>query len=180
MLLSKELPSSSHGYSDSFSWTLALWRGNYGHQRSVLWGGILSLSIIFSVQVWQWRILTIKKETLYEKSNIISFYTFVIEITLTKEPWSLCYLVVFFGFHSHYLHPNVTWFPVVLVARKHGLTVLLCPFITILGIFTRCVSYSRNFLVCCERKYFPILMWSKFNIVLCNSLLWKGYFQGCR
>lgn len=73
MLLSKELSSSSHGYSDSFSWTLALWRGNYGHQRSVLRGGILSLSIIFSVQVWQWRILTIKKETLYEKSNIISF-----------------------------------------------------------------------------------------------------------
>lgn len=83
------------------------------------WGGILSLSITFSVQVWQWRILTIRKETLYEKSNIINFYTFVIGITLTKEPWSLCYLVVFFGFHSHYLHSNHTWFPVVLVARKH-------------------------------------------------------------
>lgn len=81
-------------------------------------GRILPLSIIFPVQVWQWRILTIKLEALCVKSNIINFYIFVIQIILTKETWSLCYLVIFFGFHLHYLHSNVIWFPMVLITRK--------------------------------------------------------------
>lgn len=83
-------------------------------------GGILSCSIIFLVQVWQWRILTIKMETLCVKSNIINFYNFVIQIFLTKETWSLCYLAVFFGFYLHYLHSEMRydfrW--VLLVVRR--------------------------------------------------------------
>lgn len=134
-----------------------LWTPKIGFMRK----NSFSLHYIF----WQWRILTIKKETLYEKSNIISFYTFVIGITFTKETWSLCCLVIFFGFHSHYLHPNVTWFPVVLVARKliclrlkRSKWLLFC-FITVCGIFIRSGSFSRNFLASCERKRFPVLMW---------------------
>lgn len=46
-------------------------------------------------------------ETLCVKSNIINFDIFVIPIILTKETWSLCYLVIFFGYHLHYLHLNV-------------------------------------------------------------------------
>lgn len=150
------------------------------------WGKTLSLSIIFSVQVWQWRILTIRKETLYEKSNKINFYTFVIEITLTKEPWSLCYLVVFFGFHSHYLHSNITRFPVVLMARKHiGFRLVWsnCSvpfFITRCGFFIRSVSIQRNFLAWCHRKiFFPSQcdLSSTFFFVI---HWYKRFFDGCR
>lgn len=120
-----------------------------------VWGRILSLSTIFSVQMWQWRILTIKKETLYEKNNIINFYTFVIEIMWTKEPWILCYLVVFFGFHPHYLHSEVTGFPVVLVATQHISFKLIwshCSFLIYHnGLFSSSLFLvSRNFLACCE------------------------------
>lgn len=118
MLLSKELSASSDGYGFSFSWSL-VWCGlNCWHhtkdpvcpagdrwwyllfiQRIVchhspvsLYGEEFSfLSIIFPVQVWQWRILTIKIKTLCVKSNIINFYIFVIQIILTKETWSLFY-----------------------------------------------------------------------------------------
>lgn len=108
------------------------------HQYCCMGENSLSLSIIFPVQVWQWRILTIKMETQCVKSNIINFYIFVIQIILTKEIWSLCYLVIFFGFHLHYLHLNVIWFPMVLIARKAFLLFLFlrchklfcCRFIT--------------------------------------------------
>lgn len=73
-----------------------------------VWGqDFIYLPIVFPVQVWQWRILTIIKETQCVKSNIINFYIFVIQIILTKETLSLCYLVIFFGFHLHYLNLNV-------------------------------------------------------------------------
>lgn len=92
-----------------------------------VWGGILFCSIIFLVQVWQWRILTINMETLRVKSNIINFYNFVIQIFLAKETWSLCSFAIFFGFYSHYLHSEIRydfhWF--LLVGRSFYMLVLM-------------------------------------------------------
>lgn len=147
MLLSKELSSSSDGYGFVFSWYSVQQCGNYRHKGKdpmyllqgqmmmfifcvenhllpvayiSIRGGILSCSIIFLVQVWQWRILTIKMETLCVKSNIINFYNFVIQIFLTKETWSLCYLAIFFGFYLHYLHSEMGYVSrwVLLVVRR--------------------------------------------------------------
>lgn len=84
-------------------------------------------SIIFLVQVWQWRILTINMATLRVKSNIINFYNFVIQIFLAKETWSLCSLAIFFGFYSHSLHSEIRfdfrWF--LLVGRSFYILVLM-------------------------------------------------------
>lgn len=141
VLLSKELSTSSDGYGFSFSWSLVWWRWKlltprpkiqcvlpvtdddiYSlfressvtiHQIHCTGKNSFHFPVIFPVQVWQWRILTIIKETLCVKSNIINFYIFVIQIILTKETWSLCYLVIFFGIHLHYLTFNVIdfqWF----------------------------------------------------------------------
>lgn len=152
MLLSKELSSSSDGCGFVFSWYSVQQCGNYWHgakdpmcllQGQMMMfifrvenhpspvayisvqGGILSCSVIFLVQVWQWRILTIKMETLCVKSNIINFYNFVIQIFLTKETWSLCYLAIFFGFYLHYLHSkNEIWFPLGFISSKAFFTFL--------------------------------------------------------
>lgn len=149
MLLSKELSSSSDGCGFVFSWYSVQQCGNYWHKAQdpmcllqgqmmvfifcvenhlspvayiCVRGGILSCSIIFLVQVWQWRILTIKMETLRVKSNIINFYNFVIQIFLTKETLSLCYLAIFFGFYLHYLHSEMRYdFRWVLLVVRHFL-----------------------------------------------------------
>lgn len=68
----------------------------------------------------------------------------------------------FLWFHSHYLHSNVTWFPVVLVARKHigfRLEWSNCSVVyhNMWNFHQICFIFKE--LLWCEQKIFPILMW---------------------
>lgn len=118
------------------------------------WGRILSLHYVFCPGV------TVKDSD-YQKGSPIweeqhNQFLYLCNRTWTKEPWSLCYLVVFFGFHSHCLHSNVTWFSVVLVARKHigfRLEWSNCC----VALFHQICFILRNFLAWCERNIFPHL-----------------------
>jgi len=100
----------------------SLFRGITCHRSPILLYGeeffSISLTLIFPVQVWQWRILTIKMRTqMCEEQHNQFLYLCNTNNPNQRNLKSLLFSD-FLWVHLQYLHLNVIWFPMVLIARK--------------------------------------------------------------